>query len=110
MPATLKVTQESSLNPAGIMRGTFDVVVDGKGAGPVRWHEATEVPVEPGHHPASPSPDQRFWLVRELQESLEKAAHRAPLLVVVDDLRWVDAASASALVALSSRPATHRIS
>lgn len=50
MPATLKVTQESSLNPAGIMRGTFDVVVDGKSAGPVKWHEEIEVPVEPGHH------------------------------------------------------------
>ena len=50
MPATLKVTQESSLNPAGIMRGTFDVVVDGKSIGSIRWHEAIEVPVEPGHH------------------------------------------------------------
>ncbi len=50
MPATLKVTQESSLNPAGIMRGTFDVVVDGKSAGSVSWHEAIEVPVEPGRH------------------------------------------------------------
>jgi hypothetical protein len=48
--ATLKVTQESHLNPAGIMRGTFDVVVDGKSAGPIKWHEAIEVPVEPGHH------------------------------------------------------------
>jgi hypothetical protein len=50
MTATLKVTQESSLNPAGIMRGTFDVLVDGKSAGTVKWHEAIEVPVEPGHH------------------------------------------------------------
>jgi DNA-binding NarL/FixJ family response regulator len=58
----------------------------------------------------SQSPDQRFWLLRELQESLEKAAHRAPLLVVVDDLQWADAASASALLTLSRRLATHRIS
>lgn len=50
MPATLKVTQESFLNPAGIMRGTFDVVVDGKSAGSVSWHETIEVPLEPGHH------------------------------------------------------------
>jgi hypothetical protein len=50
VPATLKVTQESSLNPAGILRGTFDVVVDGKSVGPIKWHEAIEVPVEPGHH------------------------------------------------------------
>jgi hypothetical protein len=48
--AMLKVTQESFLNPAGIMRGTFDVLVDGKGVGSIQWHEAIEVPVEPGHH------------------------------------------------------------
>ena len=67
-------------------------------------------PVDPARlHELSQSPDQRFWLLRELQESLEKAAHRAPLLVVVDDLQWADAASASALVTLSRRLATHRI-
>src|ERR1700730_18099502 len=38
------------MNPAGIMRGTFDVVVDGKSVGSIKWHEAIEVPVEPGHH------------------------------------------------------------
>jgi hypothetical protein len=38
MSGTLRVTQESSLNTAGIMRGTFDVVVDGKSAGPIKWH------------------------------------------------------------------------
>ena len=68
-------------------------------------------PVDPARlHELSQSPDQRFWLLRELQESLEKAAHRAPLLVVVDDLQWADAATASALVTLSRRLATHRIS
>ncbi|MGA2826368.1 MAG: AAA family ATPase [Streptosporangiaceae bacterium] len=68
-------------------------------------------PVAPARlHELSQSPDQRFWLLRELQESLEKAAHRAPLLVVVDDLQWADAATASALVTLSRRLATHRIS
>ena len=50
MSATLKVTQRSSLNPAGIMRGTFDVVVDGKSVGSIKWHEEIEVPVEPGQH------------------------------------------------------------
>ena len=57
----------------------------------------------------SQSSDQRFWLVRELQESLEKAAQRTPLLVVVDDLHWADAATATALVTLSRRLATHRV-
>jgi hypothetical protein len=47
---TLKVTQESALNPAGIMRGTLDVIVDGESVGSIKWHEAIEVPVEPGHH------------------------------------------------------------
>jgi len=48
--ATLKVTQESALNPAGIMRGTFDVIVDGESVGSVTWHQVIEVPLEPGHH------------------------------------------------------------
>ncbi len=68
-------------------------------------------PVDPARlHALSQSPDQRFWLLRELQESLEKAARRDPLLVVVDDLQWADAATAGALVTLSRRLATHRIS
>jgi hypothetical protein len=50
VPATLKVTQESFTNPAGIMRGTFDVVLDGKSVGSIKWHEAIEMPIEPGHH------------------------------------------------------------
>jgi predicted ATPase len=67
-------------------------------------------PVDPARlYELSQSPDQRFWLLRELQEALEKAAHRAPLLVAVDDLQWADAASASAVVTLSRRLATHRI-
>jgi DNA-binding NarL/FixJ family response regulator len=68
-------------------------------------------PVNPARlHELSQSAEQRFWLLREVQEALEKTARRAPLLVVVDDLQWVDAASASALVTLSRRLATHRIS
>ena len=67
-------------------------------------------PVDPARlYELSKSPDQRFWLLRELQEALELAAHRTPLLVVVDDLQWADAASASAVVTLSRRLATHRI-
>jgi len=71
---------------------------------------ADDPPVDPARlHELSQSADQRFWLVRELQESLEKAARLGPLLVIVDDLQWVDAASAGALVTLSRRLATHRI-
>jgi predicted ATPase len=68
-------------------------------------------PVDPARlRELSQSPDQQFSLLGELQEALEKAAHRAPLLVVVDDLQWADAASANALVTLSRRLATHRVS
>jgi predicted ATPase len=61
-------------------------------------------------HDLSQSPDQRFWLLRELQESLEKTGHHAPLLIVVDDLQWADAATADAVVTLSRRLTTHPIS
>ena len=68
-------------------------------------------PVDPARVQAlSQSPDQRLWLLRELQESLEKAARRTPLLIIIDDLQWADAATAVALVTLSRRLATHRIS
>jgi predicted ATPase len=60
--------------------------------------------------PRSQSPDQRTWLLGELLEALEKAAHRAPLLVMVDDLQWADTATGSAVVTLSRRLATHRVS
>jgi len=57
----------------------------------------------------SRSPDQRFWLLRELQESLERAALRAPLLISVDDVQWADEATLAALTALPRQLATHRI-
>ena len=34
--------------------------------------------------------DQRFWLLRELEEGLERAAERAPMMIIVDDLQWTD--------------------
>jgi predicted ATPase len=72
---------------------------------------AEDPPVDPARLlDLSQSPDQRLWLLRELQESLEKAAHHAPLLIVVDDLQWADAATAGAVVTLSKRLATHPIS
>jgi DNA-binding CsgD family transcriptional regulator len=53
--------------------------------------------------------DQRFWLLREVQESLERVALRAPALIMVDDLHWADAASLAALSRLPRQLATHRI-
>jgi DNA-binding CsgD family transcriptional regulator len=57
----------------------------------------------------SQSPDQRFWLLRELQETLERAALGAPLLISMDDIQWADAATLAALVALPRQLASHRI-
>jgi DNA-binding CsgD family transcriptional regulator len=34
------------------------------------------------------SPEQRFWLLQDLQALIEKAALREPLLICLDDLHW----------------------
>jgi DNA-binding CsgD family transcriptional regulator len=57
----------------------------------------------------SRSPDQRFWLLRELQECLEQAALRTPMVITIDDLQWADAATLIALSTLPRRLASHRI-
>jgi DNA-binding CsgD family transcriptional regulator len=54
-------------------------------------------------------PDQRFWLLRELQEDLERAALEGPLAIMIDDIQWADAASVIALANLPPRLASHRI-
>jgi predicted ATPase len=71
---------------------------------------ARDAPVDPAViRDLSQSPDQRFWLLRELQESLERAALRAPVLISIDDVQWADDATLVALVTLSRQLATHRI-
>jgi len=35
--------------------------------------------------------EQRFWLLRDLQQLLERAALESPLLIAVDDAHWADA-------------------
>ncbi|HEX6518542.1 MAG TPA: AAA family ATPase [Streptosporangiaceae bacterium] len=57
----------------------------------------------------SGSPDQRFWLLREIQEALERAALREPLLISIDDMQWADAATLSALGTLPRHLAPHPI-
>jgi len=57
----------------------------------------------------SQHPDQRFWLLRELQESLERAAIGTPVLIMIDDLQWADEATLAALVTLTRQLAPHRI-
>src|SRR3984957_16771517 len=57
----------------------------------------------------SQSPDQRFWLLRELQEALERAALRSPVLISLDDVQWADPATLAALGSLTRQLAGHRI-
>jgi DNA-binding CsgD family transcriptional regulator len=57
----------------------------------------------------SHSPDQRFWLLREMQEALERAALRAPVLISLDDVHWADPATLAALGSLTRQLAGHRI-
>jgi DNA-binding CsgD family transcriptional regulator len=45
-------------------------------------------------------PEQRYWLLEELQALLERAALERPLLVCLDDLQWADSGTAAALRAL----------
>jgi DNA-binding CsgD family transcriptional regulator len=56
------------------------------------------------HPPALP--EQRYWLLHDLQGLLERAALDAPLLICLDDLQWTDGGTAAALRALPRRLAT----
>src|SRR5882757_5389080 len=48
-------------------------------------------------------PEQRFWLLRDLQQLLERAALDAPLLISVDDAHWADAGTVAAIRTLPMR-------
>src|SRR5207244_4898484 len=41
-------------------------------------------------------PQQRFWLLRDLQQLLERAALESPLLISVDDAQWADGGTVAA--------------
>ena len=49
------------------------------------------------------SPEQRYWLIEDLEALLEGAALEAPLLVCLDDMQWADSGTAAALRALPAR-------
>jgi DNA-binding CsgD family transcriptional regulator len=71
---------------------------------------APDAPVDPAVlRDLSQSPDQRFWLLREVQESLERAALRAPMVIAIDDVQWADEATLAALLTLPRQLASHRI-
>jgi predicted ATPase len=55
---------------------------------------------------APTSPEQRYWLLQDLEALLERAALEAPLLVCLDDLQWADSGTAAALRTLPARLAT----
>jgi DNA-binding CsgD family transcriptional regulator len=95
-----------------VFRGTGGIAAQAIPFGPLldALMSAPGAPVDPRVlRDLSRSPDQRFWLLREVQESLERVALRAPALILVDDMQWADAASHAALSRLPRQLATHRI-
>ena len=48
-------------------------------------------------------PEQRYWVLQDLQGLLERAARQTPLLICLDDLQWTDGGTAAALRALPNR-------
>src|SRR6478672_155098 len=48
-------------------------------------------------------PEQRFWLLRDLQQLLERAALESPLLIAIDDAHWADGGTAAAMRTLPTR-------
>src|SRR5216684_4707925 len=47
--------------------------------------------------------EQRFWLLRDLQQLLERAALESPLLIAIDDAQWADSGTVAALRTLPTR-------
>jgi DNA-binding CsgD family transcriptional regulator len=52
------------------------------------------------------SPEQRFWLLQDIQALIEKAALQDPLLICLDDLQWGGASCAAAMRQLPHRLAS----
>jgi DNA-binding CsgD family transcriptional regulator/tetratricopeptide (TPR) repeat protein len=48
-------------------------------------------------------PEQRYWLLEDIQGLLEHAAVRTPLLICLDDLQWTDGGTEAALRVLPNR-------
>jgi DNA-binding CsgD family transcriptional regulator/tetratricopeptide (TPR) repeat protein len=48
-------------------------------------------------------PEQRFWLLRDLQQMLERAALESQLMIAIDDAQWADGGTLAALRTLPRR-------
>ena len=48
-------------------------------------------------------PEQRYWLLEEIESLIEQAAVEHPLLLAIDDLQWADSGSLLALRTLPAR-------
>jgi DNA-binding CsgD family transcriptional regulator len=48
-------------------------------------------------------PEQRFWLLRDLQQLLERAALEQPMLIAIDDVHWADTGTIAAIRTLPLR-------
>jgi len=78
---------ERTVELAALLRALFD------GAQPVIARGALpSIHTEPG---------QRFWLLRDLEDLLERAAQSEPIVIVIDDAQWADAGTAAALRSLT---------
>jgi predicted ATPase len=54
-------------------------------------------------------PEQRFWLLRDIEALLDQAALDHPLLICLDDMQWADSGTAAALRQLPRRLANRPI-
>jgi DNA-binding CsgD family transcriptional regulator len=50
-----------------------------------------------------PTPEQRFWLLRDLHALLERAAMQRSLMICIDDAQWADGGTVAALRALPAQ-------
>src|SRR4051794_12441021 len=80
---------ETVVELAPLMGALFD------GAAPLLSHDALDA--------SRALPEQRYWLLQDLQALLERAALEQPLVVCLDDLQWADSGTATALRTLPAR-------
>jgi DNA-binding CsgD family transcriptional regulator len=83
---------EAVVELAPLLRALFD------GAAPLLDRSALPA--------ARSGPEQRYWLMQDLESLLEGAAAVAPLVVCLDDLQWADSGTLAALRALPARLAS----